>query len=117
MEEVKKFFKPEFVNRIDEIIVFNALNEDTLKQIADKFLHQLSDRLAEKDIKLEITDQAKSRIISCGADPAFGARPMKRHIQRTIETMIARKIIEDPNLAGHTMVVDANDSDYTLTVK
>jgi len=117
MEEVKSFFKPEFVNRIDEIIVFNALSNDTLKQIADKFLAQLSSRLAEKDIRLEVTDRAKQRIIEFGTDPAFGARPMKRHIQRSIETLVARKIIEDPNLAGRTLVVDASGDDYTIAVK
>lgn len=116
MDEVHKFFKPEFVNRIDEIIVFNALNDTVLKEIADKFLKQLADRLHEKDISLKITDKAKARIIQCGVDPVFGARPMKRHIQRTIETEIARKVIEDPNIAGKTITVDADDEKYILSV-
>ena len=115
--EVHKFFKPEFVNRIDEIIVFNALNTAVMKQIADKFLNQLRDRLQQKDIELVVTDSARQRIIDYGTDEAFGARPMKRHIQRTIETMVARKIIEDPNVEGHTIIVDADDDDYIVTVR
>ena len=90
LEEVHKFFKPELINRIDEIIVFNALGKDVQKQIADKFLGILANRLAQKDIHLEVTDKAKKRIIDCGVDPLYGARPMKRHIQREIETAVAK---------------------------
>lgn len=117
MDEVEKFFKPEFVNRIDEIIVFNALNTEMMKKIADKFLTQLQQRLSAKDIVLEVTDKAKQRIIEYGSDEVFGARPMKRHIQREIETIIARKMIEEPNLEGRTLVVDVDDEGYTVNVK
>lgn len=117
MEEVRQFFKPEFINRIDEIIVFNALDNAVLKQIADKFLSQLKERLAERDISLEVTDNAKQRIIEVGADPDFGARPMKRHIQRTIETDVARVILENPDIANKTIVVDADDHGYRIAVK
>ncbi|MBR4455754.1 MAG: AAA family ATPase [Solobacterium sp.] len=116
-EEVNRFFKPEFVNRIDEVIVFNALNQDTMKLIADKFLAQLAKRLEQKDIALEVTDAAKNNIVLYGTDPTFGARPMKRHIQREIETLVARKILEDPTLGGKTLIVDAEDGTYTVRVK
>ena len=117
-EEVRKFFKPEFINRIDEIIVFNALNNDTLKKIADKFLNGLRDRLAERDIKLVVTEEAKDRICQIGADPDFGARPMKRHIQRTIETQVAKVILENPDIQGKTIKVDADLFDgYNVTVE
>ena len=115
--EVQKYFKPEFINRIDEVIVFNALSNDTMKQIADKFLSQLRKRLDDKDIDLEVTENAKNNIILYGTDPTYGARPMKRHIQRCIETEVAKKILEDPNLAGRTLVVDAQDGVYTVSVK
>ncbi len=115
--EVNHFFKPEFVNRIDEVIVFNALSSATMKQIADKFLNQLQSRLETKDIGLEVTDAAKDNIILYGSDANFGARPMKRHIQRNIETLIARTILEDPAIAGKTLVVDAKDGEYTVHVK
>jgi len=117
MDAVRGFFKPEFVNRIDEIIVFNALNADVLTKIAQKFLNQLEDRLAQKGIGLKVTDAAKKRIVQCGVDPVFGARPMKRHIQRTIETMVARKIIEEPDIEGKTILVDAGKDDYQISVK
>lgn len=117
MEEVRKFFKPEFINRIDEIIVFNALDNEILKQIADKFLSQLKERLAEKDIRLEVTDAAKNRIVAVGVDPDFGARPMKRHIQRSIETQVAKVILENPDIENKTIVVDADDHNYRISVK
>ncbi len=117
MDEVRKFFKPEFINRIDEIIVFNALDNSVLKQIADKFLNQLKERLMERDIHLEVTDKAKDRIIEVGVDPDFGARPMKRHIQRTIETDVARVILENPDIANKTIVVDADDHGYKISVQ
>lgn len=117
MEELQRFFKPEFINRVDEIIVFNALDEKVLKQIADKFLAQLKNRLAERDIHLEVTDAAKNRIIAVGVDPDFGARPMKRHIQRAIETQVAKVILENPDIGGKSIVVDADDSGYIVSLK
>ena len=116
MDEVHKYFKPEFVNRIDEIIVFNALNNEVLIKIADKFLHELAVRLAKKDIALEVTEAAKAKIVELGVDPVFGARPMKRHIQRTIETLIARKMIERGNEGNCTMKVDVENGQYVLHV-
>ena len=115
--EVHKFFKPELINRIDEIIVFNALKDDVLVKIADKFLQQLQKRLEEKEIHMEVTADAKKRIIDYGVDPVYGARPMKRHIQREIETAVARCILENPDIAGKTVLVDADENGYQITVK
>ena len=117
MSEVHKFFKPEFINRIDEIIVFNALGNDVLAQIAEKFLAQLRNRLKDRDINLTVSDSAMKRIIACGVDPLYGARPMKRHIQREIETAVAKAILENPDINGKTIHVDANDEKYIVTVK
>ncbi|MCI7725337.1 ATP-dependent Clp protease ATP-binding subunit [Bulleidia sp. HCP3S3_F2] len=116
-DAVHAFFKPEFVNRIDEIIVFNALDVEVQKKIADKFLGLLADRLKEKDITLEVTEKAKERIIKLGVDPQFGARPMRRHIQRAIETEIAKVILSTDNIANKTIVVDANDDRYLFSVQ
>ena len=116
-DAVHAFFKPEFVNRIDEIIVFNALGVEVQKKIADKFLGLLADRLKEKDITLEVTEKAKERIIKLGVDPQFGARPMRRHIQRAIETEIAKVILSTDNIANKTLVVDANDDRYLFSVQ
>ena len=116
-DAVHAFFKLEFVNRIDEIIVFNALGVEVQKKIADKFLGLLADRLKEKDITLEVTEKAKERIIKLGVDPQFGARPMRRHIQRAIETEIAKVILSTDNIANKTIVVDANDDRYLFSVQ
>ncbi len=116
-QAVQGFFKPEFVNRIDEIIVFNALGVEVQKKIADKFLKLLSDRLEEKDIHLEVTDKAKERIIQLGVDTQFGARPMRRHIQRAIETEVAKVILSTDNITNKTIVVDADDNQYLFSVK
>ena len=117
LSEVHKFFKPEFINRIDEIIVFNSLDDAVLEKIADKFLNQLRDRLKDKDILLEITPAAKGRILEYGVDPLYGARPMKRHIQREIETAVAKAILENPDVQGKTLIVDEENDAYTVKVK
>ena len=117
VDAVHNFFKPEFVNRVDEIIVFNALGSEVQKKIADKFLEQLATRLKEKDITLEVTDAAKERIVNLGVDPQFGARPMRRHIQKAIETEVAKLILATDNIANKTIVVDANDDSYEFSIK
>ena len=116
LNEVKKYFKPEFINRIDEIVVFNALNDDMLGKIAHKFMDELSQRLAHKDIKLEVSDAVYRSIATQGVDAVYGARPMKRYIQRNIETLIARKMIEGNAGKDDVISVDVVDGDYVVTV-
>ncbi len=117
LAEVQKFFKPEFINRVDEIIVFNSLDDAVLEKIADKFLNQLRARLQDKDILLEVTPAAKGRILEYGVDPLYGARPMKRHIQREIETAVAKAILENPDVQGKTLIVDEENDAYIVKVK
>lgn len=117
LNEVKRHFKPEFINRIDEIVVFNALDESAFVQIARKFKNELSHRLAERDIQLEVTDAVYQRIAKMGVDPVFGARPMKRYIQRQIETQIAKKIIETGTIKDATIHVDYVDGQYQIEVQ
>lgn len=117
IDEIEKFFRPEFVNRIDEIIIFNTLTKDVLVKIADKFLNQLKDRLSERDINIEFTKECKNHVVEAGFDPVFGARPMKRHIQRTIETKVAKKIIEEADIEGNSLIVDYKDNDYIVELK
>ncbi|MDD2591452.1 MAG: AAA family ATPase [Erysipelotrichaceae bacterium] len=117
LDEVKKFFKPEFVNRIDEIIVFNRLTEQVMVLIADKFLNELAERLQNRDIKLEITNSAKQLIIKEGVDPIYGARPMKRFIQRNVETLIAKKIIEESINEDATLIIDTKNDEFITIVK
>lgn len=116
MNEVKKYFKPEFINRIDEIVVFNALNDDMLGKIAHKFMDELTQRLAHKDITLQVSDAVYRAIATQGVDPLYGARPMKRYIQRNIETLIARRMIEGNAGKDDILTVDVKDGDYIVQI-
>ncbi|WP_297236443.1 AAA family ATPase [uncultured Faecalicoccus sp.] len=116
MDEVKRHFKPEFINRIDEIIVFNALGDDAFIKIAHKFINQLAHRLLKRDIHLHVSDQVYAQIAKMGVDPVYGARPMKRYIQRQIETNIAKKIIEAGVFKESDLYVDFEQGEYTFTV-
>jgi len=101
MGEVKNHFRPEFINRIDEVVVFHALGDDHVKSIASIQLQYLKDRLAQLEMKVEITDAALKEISKEGFDPVYGARPLKRAIQSEIENPLAKEI-----LAGHFMAKD-----------
>ena len=93
MEELRRHFRPEFLNRVDETIVFHSLSEDHLKDIVEIQLAGLRKRLAERRIELVLTDQARAFLVRSGYDPSYGARPLKRAIQREIETPLARRIL------------------------
>ena len=117
MNEVKKYFKPEFINRIDEIVVFNALNDDMLLKIAKKFMKELVDRLASKDIKLEVSEEVYQKIAKDGVDVNFGARPMKRYIQRNIETLVAKAMIEGNLDKDDVIYLDVVDQEFNIQKK
>ena len=106
-EILKQHFRPEFLNRLDDIILFKPLQKDQISKIVDLLLKRLQDRLAEKQLSLKVTNNAKDYIIKNGYDEAFGARPLKRFIQDTIETEVAKKILADDLPAGYTITVDA----------
>jgi ATP-dependent Clp protease ATP-binding subunit ClpB len=116
LAEVRRLFKPEFVNRIDEIVVFNALSEITLKKIAMKFINDLRKRLVSRDIELEVTDAALNQMLVLGSDLQYGARPLKRHIQRAVETKIAYAIVANNIERDVTLIVDAKEGDYIVKV-
>ena len=109
---IKSYFKPEFVNRIDEIIIFNPLDQNVIGKIADKFLNNLKTRLSQNDMELEVSDQARAKIIENGFDPMYGARPMKRHIQRTVESLLAKMIIANPD--AKKFEVDVENEQYII---
>jgi len=93
LEELRQHFRPEFLNRVDEIIVFHALSEEHLKEIVEIQLAGLRKRLAERHIEIELSDRARSFLVRSGYDPTYGARPLKRAIQREVETPLARRIL------------------------
>jgi ATP-dependent Clp protease ATP-binding subunit ClpB len=109
---VKMTFKPEFINRIDEIIIFNPLDQSMIRKVAEKFINILKNRLKESDIELTITDKAMDKIVELGFDETYGARPMKRHIQRSIESMVAKYLLE--NYDTKKIEVDVKDDQYVV---
>jgi ATP-dependent Clp protease ATP-binding subunit ClpB len=110
LEELRRSFRPEFLNRVDEIIVFHALDEQHLMQIIDIQIAGLRARLAERRIELELSDAAKRHLVRTGYDPNYGARPLKRAIQRELETPIARRILGGEIRDGQKLFVDADTS-------
>ena len=117
MSEMKRRFKPEFLNRVDDIIMFKSLDKEEIKKIIDIFIKSLANRLKEKDIDIEITDAAKEIMVREGYDPVYGARPLKRYIGNTLETMIARRLIAGEIYNGCTIVVDGEDDNISIRVK
>jgi len=117
MEEVKRHFKPEFINRIDEIIVFNALDDAAFIKIAHKFVGLLQNRLAQRDITLNVSDEVYNQIAKMGVDPVYGARPMKRYIQRNLETQIAKEMIKTGAMQGDIINVDCKNGEYTFDIQ
>jgi ATP-dependent Clp protease ATP-binding subunit ClpB len=115
LEQMRRHFRPEFLNRVDEVIVFHALSEEHLKQIVDIQLDQLRGRLRDRHIELEVTDSAKTHLVRSGYDPNYGARPLKRVIQKEIETPLGRQILKGALKDGQTLVVDYNESQDELT--
>jgi ATP-dependent Clp protease ATP-binding subunit ClpB len=109
-EELRRQFRPEFLNRVDEIIVFHALSEEHLKQIVDIQLGGLRKRLAERHIRLDLSDAARSHLVRSGYDPNYGARPLKRAIQREIETPLARRILSGEVHDGESVFIDVTSS-------
>ena len=117
MGEMKRRFKPEFLNRVDDIIMFKSLDKEEIKKIIDIFIKSLANRLKEKDIDIEITDAAKEIMVREGYDPVYGARPLKRYIGNTLETMIARRLIAGEIYNGCTIVVDGENDNISIKVK
>ena len=111
MGELRRAFRPEFLNRLDETIMFHPLTKANLGGIIDIMVESLRKRLADRALKLEITDAAKQLIISRGYDPLYGARPLRRYLQASVETLIARTILSGELSAGATITVDAVDGE------
>ena len=107
---LKQSFRPEFLNRLDEIVFYKPLTKDNITHIMDLIMKDLNGRLADKQLKCELTERAKNYIIETGYDPAFGARPLKRLVQRHVETLLARKIIADEVEPGTTLTVDVDEN-------
>ena len=117
MGELRRAFRPEFLNRLDEIILFKPLTKENLSGIIDILMEGLKKRLADKTLKLEVTDAAKSLIIERGFDPIYGARPLKRYLQSAAETLIAKEILRGDLAAGSTLVLDTENGELNCRKK
>ena len=117
MNELKSRFKPEFLNRVDDTIMFKPLSKVGIKKIIDIFLNELRIRLKDKDMDIEVTDRAKDLLADEGYDPIYGARPLKRYVQNTLENALARKIISGDFSSGQTVVVDSLNDQLTISHK
>jgi len=115
LEEMKKTFRPEFLNRIDGVVVFHALTKEHIRQIVELMLSQIGAQLKEKDIKLEITDEAKDFLGEKGYDPAFGARPLRRVIERMVEDPLSEALLESRFNPGDTIQIDCQNEEIVLS--
>ena len=114
MQELRSTFKPEFINRIDEIIIFNSLTKDVVYDILNKIIKDIEYRLRDKNIKINVTDNAKEFIVNASYDEKYGARPIKRYVQRNVETLIAEAIINDKISFGSTITIDVDNDKLIL---
>ena len=117
MDDLRSHFRPEFLNRLDEIIMFKPLTKSNIGKIVDLMVSELDKRLADQELSLELTDAAKNQVIENGYDPVYGARPLKRYLQKYVETLAARKILSGDVHAGDTLVLDVQNGEFIVTVK
>ena len=116
-EELKTHFRPEFLNRVDEIVVFHQLSQNDIERIVDLMVGEIEGRLGDKDMGIELTQAAKELIAKRGFDPVLGARPLRRAIQRDIEDVLAEKILFGELGAGEIVQVDVAEEDAELPFK
>ncbi len=115
-EELKHTFKPEFINRIDEIIIFNSLNKNTIYEILGNIIHNIEQRLKDKLITIELTDQAKKYIIDNSYNEQYGARPIKRYVSKNIESLIANNILEDKIKYNSKITIDVQNNEFKILI-
>ena len=108
MDELRGHFRPEFLNRLDEIIMFKPLTKDNIGNIINLLVADLNKRLADREITVELTDAAKQYIVENGYDPIYGARPLKRFLQKHVETLSAKLILADKVREGDTILIDVS---------
>ena len=108
MNDLKAHFRPEFLNRLDEIIMFKPLTKDNIERIVDLLIKDVNRRLADKELKVKLTDTAKKYIVDNGFDPMYGARPLKRYVQKTVETLAAKLILKGDINVGDDILIDVD---------
>ena len=117
MNDLRAHFRPEFLNRLDETILFKPLTKSNITRIIDLLLKELNERLADRELSLELTDAARTFIADHGFDPVYGARPLKRYMQKHVETLAAKLILGGEISTGATIVIDVEGDGLTARVK
>ena len=117
MNDLKAHFRPEFLNRLDEIIMFKPLTKQNIRAIIDLLIADVNKRLAEKELTIELTEAAKDFVVEGGYDPMYGARPLKRYLQKNVETLAAKLILAGNVGREDTILIDAKDGKLTAEVK
>jgi ATP-dependent Clp protease ATP-binding subunit ClpB len=115
MDELRGHFRPEFLNRVDDVVLFKPLTLPEIEQVVDLLAADLRRRLADRQLRLELTETARRHIAAAGFDPVYGARPLRRHLQREVETRIGRALLAGDAADGSTIVVDHTDAGLTVT--
>ena len=111
---LRRSFRPEFLNRLDEIVFYKPLTKENVTSIIDLQIAKLNQRLAEQQIQCVLTDAAKSAIVDAAYDPQYGARPLRRYVQHTVETMLSKRLLRGDILPGQTVTVDAADGELQM---
>ena len=117
MNDLRAHFRPEFLNRLDEIILFKPLTKENIGHIVDLMVNDLSHRLADQELSLELTPEAKDYVVDHGYDPVYGARPLKRYLQKNVETLAAKCILGGGVRAGDTIVLDVQNGQFITKIK
>jgi ATP-dependent Clp protease ATP-binding subunit ClpB len=117
MEELRGNFKPEFLNRLDETIMFKPLTKNDISSIINLMVDDINKRLEEKELLIEVTKEAKEFIVDNGYDPVYGARPLKRYLQKHVETLAAKLILADQAAAGNKIIIDVADNQLSAYVQ
>ena len=111
---LRRSFRPEFLNRLDEIVFYKPLTKENVTKIIDLQIDKLNSRLEDQQIHLELTDAAKDAIVEASYDPQYGARPLRRYVQHTVETMLSKRILRGDITPGQTVLVDAENGELTM---
>ena len=111
---LRRAFRPEFLNRLDEIVFYKPLTKENVTKIIDLQIAKLNERLSQQQIRLELTQGAKDAIVEAAYDPQFGARPLRRYVQHTVETMLSKRLLAGRILPGQTVTVDTRDGELTI---
>jgi ATP-dependent Clp protease ATP-binding subunit ClpB len=117
MTDLRNYFRPEFLNRLDETILFKPLTKDNIGNIIELLIADLNHRLVDRNITIELTDTAKSFVMEQAYDPVYGARPLKRYLQKHIETLSARLILSDQVSEGDTIIINMENGQLNARVK